>query len=147
MSKNPIVAVIVDDDQVKDIIIEGWPENVAIPRFTIANVDTSHVPKDDLFQLRVGDSVFEASGYELDPKLYQPGLNVVSPAAVIEALHDLCIEAVVAQARIIARKYAIELNDLSAARIAVKTSAIQLCITLDEPDLTAAVNQLTQQSS
>ncbi|MCE4552385.1 hypothetical protein, partial [Xanthomonas hortorum] len=93
------------------------------------------------------DSVFEASGYELDPKLYQPGLNIVSPAAVIEALHDLGIEAVVAQARIIARKYAIELNDLSAARIAVKASAIQLCITLDEPDLTAAVNQLTQQSS
>ncbi|MCC4595461.1 hypothetical protein NRY95_05685 [Xanthomonas campestris pv. phormiicola] len=146
MSNVPLIAVIVDGTLVKDIIIENWPINVAPPRIAVGDVATRFTHTDDLFQIPVGDAVFEASGYEIVPKPYHPGRRVVSPKALIDTLRRMDVAAVVTQARYTARKYGFVLNDRN-ARLALNASARRLFITLDEQELTEALNELMQEAS
>ncbi|EPL3138070.1 hypothetical protein NOX69_004849, partial [Pseudomonas aeruginosa] len=130
---------------VRDVIIEDWPENEPLPRVAVADLATKYMAIEDVFQLPVGNTVVEASGFSLSPVRYQPEHNLLSASVLLKVLQERDVTDLVSDVRYMAAKYEFALHPGNTPD-AVRDSAQKLGIVLDEACLAETVQQLLHSS-
>jgi hypothetical protein len=142
MSSPPVLAIILSNDQVQDVIVESWPPDTPVPRIAVARAASiQYHAVQDLFQIGAGDSVFEGTGYKVSPTLYPNSQCSIRPLDLIKTLEDQEVSEVVAHVRYASQKSGFALHEDNTPD-AVRDSADRLGIDLSDQHLIQAVRQL-----
>lgn len=84
----PAIGLLVHDDDVEAVVLEGWPEGVPPPRFVVFDFAGPDVPDKCVLHVSSGAPNAGLVGHELFPVTYQTGGDHPSPNEILSLLDE-----------------------------------------------------------
>lgn len=88
MPQIPAIGLLVNDDNVDAIVLEGWPDDVPQPRFVVFDFAGPDVPDKYVMHVSSGAPNAGLIGHELFPVSYQTGGHHPSPNEILSLLDE-----------------------------------------------------------